>query len=68
MIIIMDDDIFEGEESFTLAIRNLTGFENVRTTVFIQDNEGEFKKSYLSSGLNPMKPPSTLKNIEMAQG
>lgn len=41
MIMITDDNVFEGEESFTLAIRNLTGFENVTTTVFIQDNEGE---------------------------
>ena len=41
MIMITDDNVFEGEEYFTLAIRNLTGFENVTTTVFIQDNEGE---------------------------
>ena len=41
MIMITDDNVFEGEEYFTLAICNLTGFENVTTTVFIQDNEGE---------------------------
>ena len=39
---IIDDDILEGEESFTLSISFPTGFENVSATVFIEDNEGKF--------------------------
>ena len=44
-ITLNDDDAFEGEESFMLSIGNLTGFENVSITIFIQDNEGEFDKN-----------------------
>ena len=38
-VIIVDDDSFEGEEHFTVAI---VGLQNVTTAIVsIQDNEGE---------------------------
>ena len=50
MITIIDDDIFEGEESFRLSIRIPAGFENVTTIISIQDNEGELdKRSFIVS-------------------
>lgn len=40
----VDDDIFEGEEYFTVYI---VGFENdTRTNIAIQDNEGEADVCY----------------------
>ena len=39
---ITDDDIYEGDEYFTLSVVDPPGFENFTKSITIQDNEGMY--------------------------
>ena len=39
-VAIIDDDIYEGEEYFMISVVDPSGFENITTSVVIQDNDG----------------------------
>ena len=38
---IIDDDIYEGQEYFTISVAEPSGFEYVNVTIVIRDNEGK---------------------------
>ena len=52
----IDDDIYEGEEYFTLSVVDPPGImENYTKTVIIQDNEGMWYYMYLLNCLEAKK-------------
>ena len=38
----IDDEVYEGEEYFTLSVADPSGFENVSVLVTIIDNDGKY--------------------------
>ena len=52
---IIDDDIYEGEEYFTLSVVDPPGMENYTKTVSIQDNEGTTIHSFYIACLKNYK-------------